>query len=109
MIETPPTTPAGTGAVEFEARIPPSGHLNIVPGVQKISLHHALSGRLLMVWADQHSVHLVLDGHLLKTVQSRLTEENLRWLSMRGARPAGPPPGNAPAQRPGPTWIIAGP
>lgn len=96
VIETPPPPPAGSGAVEFEARVPPSGELTLVPGALRISLPQAMAGRPLTIWADQRSVHVVMDGHLIKTVASRLTPENLRWLTMRGARPAGPPPG-APA------------
>nr|WP_199827070.1 helix-turn-helix domain-containing protein [Streptomyces sp. WM6378] len=92
VIEAPPPPPVGSGAVEFEARVPPSGHLTLVPNSQKTAVTPAMAGRTLTIWADQRSIHLTLDGHLVKTVPSRLTEENLRWLTMRGARPAGPPP-----------------
>lgn len=42
--------------------------------------------------ADQRSVHPTLDGHLVRTAASRPSARDLRWLTLRGARPAGPPP-----------------
>lgn len=91
IIEPAPTPPEG-GAVEFEARVPPSGGLSIRSGRQTISLHEAMAGRTVTVWADRRSVHVSVDGHLVRTVASRLRPEDLRHLTMRGARPAGPAP-----------------
>jgi transposase InsO family protein len=91
-IEPAPPPPAEAGAVEFEARVPPSGQLSIRSGQQTVALHEAMAGRTVTVWADQRSVHVSADGHLVRTVASRLRPEDLRHLTMRGARPAGPAP-----------------
>jgi hypothetical protein len=95
MIEPPPAAPPGSGAVEFEARVPPSGIVTVVSGRQALSVRAGLAGRTLTIWADLHSVHLLLDGHVLRTVASRLLPHDLAFLAMRGARPAGPPPAPA--------------
>ena len=60
-----------------------------------------MAGRTLTVWADLHSIHLLLDGHVLRTVASRLLPQDLAFLAMRGARQAGPRarPGRDPAPR----------
>lgn len=79
-------------AVEFQARVPPSGQLNICSGRQTIGLHEAMAGRLVTVWADLRSVHVSVDGHVVRTAGSRLRPDDLRHLAMRGAQPAGPPP-----------------
>jgi len=94
VIEAPPT-PHGVAALEFDIRVPPSGEVTLVPGGQKISIKQGLAGRTLMVWADLRSIHLTLDGHLVRTISSRLLPEDLRYLAMRGARPAGPAPAKA--------------
>jgi transposase InsO family protein len=59
---------------------------------KKISLHQAMAGRTVTVWADQRSIHITSDGHVVRTVASRLRPEDLRHLVMRGARAAGPQP-----------------
>jgi transposase InsO family protein len=92
LVEPPPAEPAGSGAVAFEVRIPPSGEVTLAAGRQKLSLPQGLAGRTLTVWADLRSIHLTLDGHLVRTLGSRLLPEDLRYLTMRGARPAGPEP-----------------
>ncbi len=51
-----------------------------------------MDGRLVTIWADLRSAHVTADGHVVRTVPSRLQPEDLRHLAMRGARPAGPPP-----------------
>jgi hypothetical protein len=94
VIEPPPTTPSG-GAVEFEVRVPPSGELTLVPGKQRVAVNQGLAGRTLTVWADLRSIHLLLDGHILRTVASRLLPADLATLTMRGARPARPEPAAA--------------
>jgi transposase InsO family protein len=76
-------------AVEFELRVPPSGETSIVSGKQTISLHRSLAGRTVTIWADLRSIHITMDGNLLRTVSSRLAPEDLATLTMRGARPAG--------------------
>jgi transposase InsO family protein len=91
VIEPPAEVPGGA-AVEFELRVPASGELTLVPGKQKTSVNQGLVGQTLTVWADLRSIHIVLHGHPIRTVASRLTPTDLAYLAMRGARPAGPPP-----------------
>jgi hypothetical protein len=89
----PPTAPTTVGvAVEFEARVPPSGELTVRSGRQSISLHQAMAGRTVTIWADLRSIHVVLDGHVVRTAASRLLPDDVRHLTMRGSRPAGPEP-----------------
>jgi hypothetical protein len=78
--------------VEFETRVPPGGEVTVLSGRQRVSLQQAMAGRTVTVWADLRSVHLTQDGHLVRTVASRLRPEDLRHLTMRGARPGGPSP-----------------
>ncbi|MFF5033022.1 hypothetical protein [Nocardia salmonicida] len=61
---------------------------------QKLAMHPSWSGRTLTLWADLRSIHVVLEGRLVKTVVSRLSPEDLP-LTLRGARPAGPAPAPA--------------
>jgi len=83
------------GAVEFETVIAASGTLAVIPSVQRITLGPDRGGQRAHVWVDEYTVHILVDGALVKTVPSNLTAEDLRHLSMRGARPAGPPPATA--------------
>jgi hypothetical protein len=69
----PRPTPANGGTVEVEPRVPPGGETNLVSGKQTISLHHSLAGRTVTVWAGLRSIHVILDGELLRTVASRLS------------------------------------
>lgn len=80
------------GAVTFDYRVPPSGAFAIVPGAQQVWLGPAWAGRTITVWADERSIHLLADGHLVKTVPSRLTPHHLQQAVMRGAHPGGPQP-----------------
>jgi transposase InsO family protein len=84
----------GPGAVEFEVLVPASGLLNPLPGGQRIRLSPAaaFAGRTVTVWADERSLHVLLDGHLVRTIASRLTLTDLEQLTFQGARRAGPPP-----------------
>jgi integrase-like protein len=77
-------------AVEVDRVVPPSGNLWI--GVQQVWLGPALSGRHVTLWADQVSLHVLLDGTRIKTVPSRLGATELARLAAHGARPAGPSP-----------------
>ena len=79
-------------AVEFGARVPPSGELSIVSGRQSLALHRSMAGRSVTVWADLRSIHTLVDGQVVRTVSSRLAPQDLRLLAMKGARPAGPAP-----------------
>ncbi|MEU3462947.1 IS481 family transposase [Streptomyces sp. NPDC006733] len=110
VIEPPELPPHGT-AVELELRVPPSGALTLVAGRQTVDVHPVLAGRTLSIWANQRSVHVLLDGHLITTVPSRLRPEDLAYLTMRyGARPAGPEPASAslPRARSGQVVLAAG-
>jgi transposase InsO family protein len=95
VVSPPPLPVPRSAAVEFEARVPPSGDLVIVAGRQHLTLQQGLAGRTLTVWADIHSIHLLLDGHVLRTTASRLLPQDLAYLAMRGARQAGPEPARA--------------
>jgi transposase InsO family protein len=106
VIEPPPQPSTQGAAVELETRIPPGGEINLAANRQKVSLR-AYVGRTVTVWADLRSVHISLDGHLLRTVSSRLLPEDLRYLAMRGARPAGPPPGKPALRRANGTIIVS--
>ena len=87
------------GAVEFDTVISASGVLGVLPAVQRIKLGPARAGQLARVWADEHTIHVLIGGQLVKTVPSSLNAEDLATLKMRGASPAGPPPAApAPAQ-----------
>jgi len=67
--------------------VPPSGNLWI--GGQ---LGPALAGRTVTIWADETTLHVLLDGTRLKTLPSRLGVTELARLAADGARPAGPSP-----------------
>jgi transposase InsO family protein len=107
MIEPPPAPAPRSAAVEFEARVPPSGILTVVSGRQAVTLRQGMAGRTLTIWAGLHSIHLILDGHVLRTVASRLLPQDLAFLAMRGARLAGPPPAPAAIQRRGGVPVLA--
>ncbi|MCG5213080.1 hypothetical protein [Streptosporangium sp. KLBMP 9127] len=95
LVVTEPPPPSTAAAVEFDIRVRPSGEINLVPGRQRVGVSQGLTGRTLTVWAGLRSIHLMLDGHLVRTVASRLLPEHLAYLAMRGARPAGEEPAAA--------------
>ncbi len=79
-------------AVEFDTIISASGQLNVVAGVQRIRMGATRASLGAHVWADENSIHIIMDEVLVKTVPSNLSAEDLQHLRMRGALPAGPPP-----------------
>jgi len=83
-------TSQGWTAVEVDRVVPPSGNLWI--GGQQVWLGPALSGRNVTLWADQISLHVLLDGARLKILPSRLGIAELSRLAANGARPADPCP-----------------
>jgi hypothetical protein len=83
---------SSAGAVEFDAVVPGSGQLGVLPRVQRIRMGQALTGRLVRIWVDQRSVHVHYQGQLVKTVPSNLSAADLQELRHRGAQPAGPSP-----------------
>jgi transposase InsO family protein len=78
------------GAVELDREVPPSGNLWIAG--QQIWLGPAMTGRTVRIWAGPSQVHVLLDGHRIKTLPSRLDARDIARLAAAGARPAGPPP-----------------
>lgn len=97
--------PAGTGAprptagdavpkpgqaVELDRVVPPSGNLRLAG--QQIWLGPALAGRTIRLWAGLDRVHVLQDGHRIKTLPSRLDARDLTRLAEAGGAPAGPPP-----------------
>jgi len=57
----------------------------------------ALAGRTIGRWAGLDRVHVLADGHRIKTLPSRLDHRDLARLTAAGATPAGPPPLPPPA------------
>ncbi|KNB49343.1 IS481 family transposase [Streptomyces caatingaensis] len=99
----PPTllVPTSAPAVEFETVVAATGHVGVLPRVQRVKLSKDYAGRRARVWADEHTVHITIDGELVRSAASCLDAGNLRELSMRGAVPAGPPPAAPAAARAG--------
>ncbi|HEX4088646.1 MAG TPA: IS481 family transposase [Trebonia sp.] len=77
-------------AVELDRVVPPSGNLWIAG--QQVWLGPAMTGRTVRLWAGLSQVHVLLDGHRIKTLPSRLDARDLARLTAAGAQPAGPPP-----------------
>jgi hypothetical protein len=77
-------------AIEFDRVVPASGNLKIRP--QQFWLGTQLAGRTITLWIDTKTVHVSLDGRRLKTLPSRVSEQDLQRLRRAGARAAGPPP-----------------
>jgi hypothetical protein len=51
-----------------------------------------MTGRTVRLWAGLGQVHVLLGGHRIKTLPSRLDACDLARLAAAGAQPAGPPP-----------------
>lgn len=86
-------------AVEFEARVPASGSIPICSGRQTVALHRGMAGRTVTVWVDLRSIHISVDGEVIRTLGSRLLPQDLQHLAMRGARRAGPEPSHPALRR----------
>jgi hypothetical protein len=91
----PPPPDPGSGseqgrAVELDRVVPPSGNLWIAG--QQVWLGPAMTGRTVRIWAGLGQVHVLLEGHRIKTLPSRLDARDLARLAAAGAQPAGPPP-----------------
>ena len=77
--------------MELDRVVPPSGNLWLAG--QQIWLGPAMTGRrTIRLWAGLDRVHVLLDGHRIKTLPSRLDSRDLARLAAAGAIPAGPPP-----------------
>ncbi|MEU6191491.1 hypothetical protein [Nocardia sp. NPDC047038] len=55
---------SSAGAVEFDTVISASGQLSVA--VHRIKMGAQRAGRLAHVWVDEHSIHILLDGQLVK-------------------------------------------
>jgi hypothetical protein len=84
--------PSGVNAVEFDTVIAASGVLSVLPRTQRIKMGPNHAGQPAHVWADEHSVHILIDGQLVRTLPSNLSTDDIHELRLRGAVPAGPPP-----------------
>ncbi|RBM21192.1 IS481 family transposase [Streptomyces sp. PT12] len=93
--------PVSAQAMEFEAIVAASGQLGVLPRIQRVRLGQEYAGQRARVWADEHTIHVLIDGKPIKSVPSRLDAGNLHELSLRGAVPAGPPPAAPAAARQG--------
>lgn len=78
-------------AVEWETVLTPRARL-LLPADQQFKFTTALARREVTVWASDRSIHIMLDGAVIRTRPSRLSEHDLRDLLRRGARIAGPEP-----------------
>jgi transposase InsO family protein len=96
-----------SGAVEFETVVSAGGQVGVIPSVQRVRLGAEHAGALVRVWADEHTVHVLIDGKPAKTVPSNLDAEHLHQLRLRGARSAGPPPAQAAVRRVGDLPVYA--
>jgi transposase InsO family protein len=91
VLPSPDASSDGQGrAVELDRVVPPSGNLWVAG--QQIWLGPAMTGRTVRLWAGLSQVHVLLDGHRIKTLPSRLDARDLARLTAAGAQPAGPPP-----------------
>ncbi len=77
-------------AVEIDRVVPASGNLAVAG--QQFWFGPHLGGVTVTLWANSTVVHLIRDGHRIKTVPSRLGAAELRQLLATGGRSAGPPP-----------------
>ena len=76
--------------MELDRAVPPSGNLWIAG--QQVWLGPAMTCRTVRLWAGLDQVHVLLNGHRIKTLPSRLDARDLARLTAAGAQPAGPPP-----------------
>jgi hypothetical protein len=98
QVPTPSTATAelaGTQAatrlpLEVDAQVPACGNLGVAG--RQVWLGRRLAGRTVQVRLDGVTMHVSLDGRLLKTLPCRLQSQNLHQGRLQGARPAGPPP-----------------
>jgi hypothetical protein len=83
-------------AVEWETALTPRSRL-LLPGNQQMKFTAALARRTVTIWANDRSIHVLLDGTVIRTRPSRLSEHDLRELLRRGARLAGAEPARSAA------------
>lgn len=68
-------------AGEFEALISPIGRLRL-PAGQQLKFPAALGGRTATMWADERSIHVLVDGELARTRPSQLAATDLKALGV---------------------------
>nr|WP_256982920.1 integrase core domain-containing protein [Rhodococcus sp. 06-418-1B] len=78
-------------AIELDVRVPPSGVIAIA-GIQQMRIGKNHAGRVVTLWLDLTSIHVIADDVVIKTILSRLTTTDLERPAMRGARPGRPAP-----------------
>ncbi|WP_327726167.1 hypothetical protein [Streptomyces europaeiscabiei] len=76
-------------AVEFEAVISPGRHVTLPQG-QSLKFSPTLVARTVTVRVSHRTVHVLLDGQLIRTRSIAFADADLQWLIMRGGRPGGP-------------------
>jgi hypothetical protein len=81
--------------VELEVCVPACGNLGVAG--RQVWLGRRLAGRTIQGRLDGATMHVSLDGRLLKTLPCRLRPKDLRQGRLAGARPAGPPPASVAA------------
>ena len=74
--------------LEVSGHLPPSGNLQVAG--QQIWLGPAMTGRTIRLWAGLGQVHVLLDGHRIKTLPSRLDARDLARLFVRASSRSGP-------------------
>ncbi|MBF4999575.1 transposase [Nocardia sp. BSTN01] len=78
-------------AVELEAVISLGRHV-MLPRAQSLKFSPTLVGRTVTVWISDRTVHVLLDGQLIRTRAMSFIDAGLQSMLLRGGRPAGPEP-----------------
>ncbi|WP_432190643.1 IS481 family transposase [Streptomyces sp. Tue6028] len=78
-------------SVEFESVIRPSRHVTL-PQQRSLKFSPNLVGRTVTCWVSHHTVHVLLDGRLIRTRSMTFTDADLQWLLLRGGRLGGAEP-----------------
>ncbi|WUH98228.1 hypothetical protein OHR68_32720 [Spirillospora sp. NBC_00431] len=74
--------------MEFEAVVSPGRHV-MLPQYQSLKFSPKLVGRTITVRLSHRTVHVLLDGQLIRTRTMSFTDADLQTLLLRGGRPAG--------------------
>jgi hypothetical protein len=98
QLPTPSTATAELAAIqpaprlplEVDAQVPACGNLGVAG--RQVWLGRRLAGRRVQVRLDGATMHVSLDGRLLKTLPCPLQPQDLHQGRLQGARPAGPAP-----------------
>lgn len=63
-----------------------------LPENQQFKFSQALAGRSVTVWANRRSIHVIMDGEVVRTRTSRFSAADLDLMRQRSDRPARPEP-----------------